>query len=340
MNPKISIIVPVYNVEKFLPQCIDSVLAQTYQDFEVILVDDGSPDGSPAICEEYAKKDARVHVLHQKNAGVSTARNNGISAANGEWVTFIDSDDWVAPNYLANFGLDDIDGIDLIMQGIVYYDHRDGHFFKPWHFSSGTYMEKDFVKVFADNDLLSFGFPYCKAIRRRFMIENNMKFDQRLAYHEDHIFVLELYQHCHSVRLIDATDYKYRCYHTGTSLSSRRHAWEKMNIAGDEMLKRVEAMVGKFHTKGSAASKKILTASYKNKMIAAESVVLSNLSYSERSKLFHTIIKKSQLVQCYFPVARRPRLTAFLYTNCPFMIVNLYHHLIQYARSLKNISKQ
>lgn len=99
INPTISVIVPVYKVERFLPQCVDSILAQTLSDIEVILVDDGSPDRCPAICDEYALKDRRVQVIHQKNGGLSAARNAGIERANGEYLCFIDSDDWISPEY-------------------------------------------------------------------------------------------------------------------------------------------------------------------------------------------------------------------------------------------------
>lgn len=96
----VSIVIPVYNVEKYLRQCVDSVLAQTYRDWELILVDDGSPDSCPQICDEYASKDTRIKVIHQKNQGVSCARNIGIAAAIGEYLCFIDSDDEVHCDYL------------------------------------------------------------------------------------------------------------------------------------------------------------------------------------------------------------------------------------------------
>ena len=88
----VSIIVPVYNTEKFLHRCIDSILAQTYTDFELLLIDDGSKDSSGTICDEYAAQDARVRVFHKENGGVSSARNLGLDNARGEWVTFVDSD--------------------------------------------------------------------------------------------------------------------------------------------------------------------------------------------------------------------------------------------------------
>ena len=99
METAISVIVPIYRVEKYLPACIDSILNQTFTDFELILVDDGSPDRCPEICDETAKRDARVRVIHQANAGLSAARNAGIEIAHGEWLGFVDSDDYIAPQF-------------------------------------------------------------------------------------------------------------------------------------------------------------------------------------------------------------------------------------------------
>lgn len=99
METAISVIVPIYRVEKYLPACIDSILNQTFTDFELILVDDGSPDRCPEICDETAKQDARVRVIHQANAGLSAARNAGIEIAHGEWLGFVDSDDYIAPQF-------------------------------------------------------------------------------------------------------------------------------------------------------------------------------------------------------------------------------------------------
>lgn len=100
MNPEISIIVPVYNVEEYLSRCIDSILSQTFSDFELILVDDGSTDGSGKICDEYVKQDERVVVIHKENGGQSSARNSGLKKLNGKYISFIDSDDWISSDYL------------------------------------------------------------------------------------------------------------------------------------------------------------------------------------------------------------------------------------------------
>ena len=96
-KPLISVVVPVYNVEKYLPKCLDSLLAQSWQELEIIVVDDGSPDNSWDIMQEYARRDSRVRPIRQKNGGLSAARNAGVEAARGEWIGFLDSDDYVAP---------------------------------------------------------------------------------------------------------------------------------------------------------------------------------------------------------------------------------------------------
>ncbi|MBQ8782819.1 MAG: glycosyltransferase family 2 protein [Clostridia bacterium] len=100
MNPLISVIVPVYNVEKYIDRCVTSIVEQTYENLEIILVDDGSPDNSGALCDEWAKKDSRIKVFHKENGGLSDARNAGTKLATGEYITYIDSDDYILPEYV------------------------------------------------------------------------------------------------------------------------------------------------------------------------------------------------------------------------------------------------
>lgn len=112
---KISVIVPVYNVEGYLAECIDSILGQTFEGFELILVDDGATDGSGAICDSYAAKDSRIRILHKENGGLSSARNAGIEIASGEYIAFIDSDDVVHPDYLKDMvAIAEKEGADLV----------------------------------------------------------------------------------------------------------------------------------------------------------------------------------------------------------------------------------
>ena len=114
-DPKISVIIPVYNAESTLRRCVDSVLAQTFTDFECLLINDGSKDRSGEICDEYAAGDSRIRVFHKENGGVSSARNLGLDNATGEWIAFVDSDDWVGEKYLESFS-EYLDA-DLIISG-------------------------------------------------------------------------------------------------------------------------------------------------------------------------------------------------------------------------------
>ena len=120
----ISIIIPVYNSEKYLIECLDSVLLQTYKNFEALLINDGSTDNSGEICDNFAVKDSRFKVFHKKNGGVSSARNFGIKEAKGEWICFVDSDDFVSDLFLANIFNNDLYFIDFIFTNAYFYNSK------------------------------------------------------------------------------------------------------------------------------------------------------------------------------------------------------------------------
>ena len=143
----LTIIVPVYNVEKYLKKCIDSILEQTYTDFELLLIDDGSTDTSPKICDEYAKKDKRVKVIHQKNSGLSGARNKGIENSNGKYLLFIDSDDYIDLDYFEKLMTVATEEVDIVISGKYYEDSnynllkKTGEI-KPGYISKEETLEK------------------------------------------------------------------------------------------------------------------------------------------------------------------------------------------------------
>jgi glycosyltransferase involved in cell wall biosynthesis len=121
----ISVIIPIYNVAQYLSQCIDSVLAQTYKDLEIILVDDGSTDDCPGMCDDYQKKDTRIRVIHKQNGGLSDARNAGMRIATGEWTLFVDSDDWLDREAITKLYRFAIDNDCDVVQGNMYYVYDD-----------------------------------------------------------------------------------------------------------------------------------------------------------------------------------------------------------------------
>ena len=138
MMPYISVIVPVYNAESTLKKCIDSILVQDFTDFEVILIDDGSQDESLQICEDFAKKDNRVIVVHKENGGVSSARNYGLEIAKGKWVTFIDSDDYVDDELLekVNDAIEKNAGVDVVGYNLVDVDESGNIMYSPFALST------------------------------------------------------------------------------------------------------------------------------------------------------------------------------------------------------------
>jgi len=188
--PQFSIIVPVYNVEQYLKTCVDSILEQTYNDFELILVDDGSPDNCSAICDEYAKIDSRVHVIHQENRGLSAARNAGLDAAVGKFVCFVDSDDSVKNNLLETV-MPYLDG----EAELVVFNHErvypTGEVKLCFH-KLGSYTLSGYDRVsFFTNTLLPYkiGWEAWNRIFRRDIIEN-----YRLRFADNsHIFAEDMY---------------------------------------------------------------------------------------------------------------------------------------------------
>lgn len=149
-TPELSIIVPIYKVEKYLDECIQSILHQTFTDFELILVDDGSPDACPQMCDAAAEQDSRVRVIHQKNGGLSAARNTGIEAARGNWLGFVDSDDFVAPDMYEKLYHAAVNaGADCAMCSVQLI-HEDGSrmdTLQHWKVYGGGYTGEDILKT-------------------------------------------------------------------------------------------------------------------------------------------------------------------------------------------------
>ncbi|MBA4317079.1 MAG: hypothetical protein C0412_01630 [Flavobacterium sp.] len=206
-KPKISIVVPIYKSEPYLAKCVDSILGQTYPNFEVILVDDGSPDGSGKICDTYALKDSRIRVFHKANGGVSRARNFGIDNATGDYVAFIDSDDFVEEDYLDGFFQCEVDS-DLFVQGYRQIDMVH---------NTSAYLAFEMDGMFEDisepyfwaekNGVICS--PYVKLFKRQILNSRNIRFDNQLTNGEDLLFVLNYMLHIKNVCLSRKHSYNY-----------------------------------------------------------------------------------------------------------------------------------
>ena len=184
--PKVSIIVPVYKVEKFLRRCIDSILAQTFTDFELLLVDDGSPDNSGKICDEYARNDSRIRVFHKENGGVSSARNFGIDNAKGLWTCFVDSDDyWCSENFLSMFDKID-DKIDIVHFGYT-LETKSKKLIRTSEFISERYV--DTVPFFHKGIFSSCSWSYFFSTEH--LHKFKIRFNETVKYSEDREFIIK-----------------------------------------------------------------------------------------------------------------------------------------------------
>lgn len=219
MRPRVSIIVPMYGVEQYVEKCIKSLLNQTLQEIEIILVDDGSPDRSGEIADEYAQKDSRIKVVHQKNAGLGPARNSGVQVATGEYIGFVDSDDWV--NYEMFGSLYEMaikNNADIVVSG--HCDVTSGVVTKiKRHPLAGQTLDSSemimeirknlYGHKLNDNVVEVFPMSVCMSIyRREFILKYKLEFQEILS--EDIIFNLSAYKYAKIMTFTGDTDYCYR----------------------------------------------------------------------------------------------------------------------------------
>ena len=207
MNPLISIIVPVYNAESTISRCVNSILKQTFSNWELLLIDDGSTDRSYEICDEYATKDKRIEAFHKKNGGVSSARNVGLDKAKGEWITFCDSDDEILNNTFALYDriIKEHNEIDLISCGYIIY------------YKSGSFKNISCKKYIISKDkkanLLNceensyYGFLWDKCFRAS--IAKKYRFDETISYCEDHLYTYQYLLQCQYTYFSPDVVYKY-----------------------------------------------------------------------------------------------------------------------------------
>lgn len=235
--PLISIIVPIYNSEKTLNRCVDSILQQTFTDWELLLIDDGSKDSSGDICDEYARKDPRIKVFHKENGGVSSARNLGLDNAIGKWITFVDSDDLLTKNALC------IDWATLHEDFILfpfYFCYRNN---KSDMYALDSVGKIDNLKLFYEKELghLSFRNPWSKLFKKELIAD--LRFDEKIKCGEDTLFVLSYLKKINICNVLDKPFYVYnqdtKCFFEKYSqsienaiyaLSAIYFAYERLNI--------------------------------------------------------------------------------------------------------------
>ena len=210
MKGLVSIIIPIYNTEKYIRECLDSAINQTYNNIEIILINDGSTDNSQNICEEYTQKYKNIKLFNIRNHGVSYSRNFGIDKSDGEYIVFVDSDDYIENKMIEELinVKDEKDGELLIYNYSKVYGTTDK---KTYEISNATLNKEEFLEKFFEyyNKLIVHS-PCNKLYKSKIIKENNIKFNTSLTIGEDLIFNLEYFKHCDTFRIVNEYYYHYR----------------------------------------------------------------------------------------------------------------------------------
>ncbi|MBE5916738.1 MAG: glycosyltransferase [Pseudobutyrivibrio ruminis] len=213
----ISIIVPIYNVSKYLDKCVESILNQNYKNIELILVDDGSTDGSKKKCDDWAQKDTRVVVIHKENGGSADSRNVGMEAAKGDYIGFVDSDDWIAPEMYEKL-MDAIQERNLDMSVCFFKAVSDENYeFNNTEYPTTEYTGRDFANLIIAEKKPRISYAIWKCLYKREVIKD-IKFYKGVHYNEDAVFLIESLWNAKKMAFIDAPMYYYRVH--GSSISN------------------------------------------------------------------------------------------------------------------------
>lgn len=207
----ISIIVPIYNKEKYISKCLDSILQQDYYNFEIIIIDDGSTDNSSHIVKDYCSKNKNIKYYFQTNQGVSAARNKGLDLVSGEYIIFIDADDYISKKFISNLVLKKSINDDIVIAGLSKYFYNNIFLEKIFPSEEKILSQKDFFKNFfvEQNKNGIYGFVCSKLIKSSIIKENNLRFNQDLVLGEDLEFFMRYYSFCKQIHLIKECDYFY-----------------------------------------------------------------------------------------------------------------------------------
>lgn len=202
LDPLITIIIPVYNTYVYLKRCVESVCKQTYHNLEIILIDDGSTDGSQQLCDLLQEKDDRIAVLHNKNRGVSAARNLGLDSSHGEYVIFVDSDDWIEKETVANALItQQTTGADMIVWGYYadFLDDQHTVFRSNKYIADGMCQVDNFKILLQENALGLMGYVWNKLYKRDLLIKSNARFREKISLYEDILFNSIVCKECNSI---------------------------------------------------------------------------------------------------------------------------------------------
>ena len=217
-EPLVSVVVPVYRVEPYIQVCLDSIIGQTYRNLEIILIDDGSPDRCGAICDEYAMRDSRIKVIHKGNGGVSAARNLGLKYATGDWVTFVDADDWIDPEHIRQLVEPTQNTqVDCVICGYI-QEYPNNVFIR--HIDLGMPLTGEQAIFYMLQPDLYQGFLWNKLFRKNVIDHAELQLDETLSYLEDLAFCAGFFNQSQQICCIQSDSYHYRQRHDSAVYSS------------------------------------------------------------------------------------------------------------------------
>lgn len=258
-TPLFSIVVPVYNAGDYLSRCIESLLAQNFTDFEVLLIDDGSTDCSPRICDDYAAQHPHIRVLHQSNAGVSAARNAGIDLATGQWVCFVDSDDYADENFLAAFAAQGCLEADCLnLQGWKTVSNSSGEALRVYRFPDLLIDRQNIVRQVATYRFFDNNTPWAKLFNREVLNRHRIRFRTELPVREDIVFVYTYRLYISKIKLIDASAYCYRQAENRVTLSHKTiHPYRVFLLLREELPPLIKKVLQKFNILNTGYARQI-----------------------------------------------------------------------------------
>lgn len=243
---KISVIIPIYNAESFLNECLVSIQEQTFSDYEAWLIDDGSTDNSGTICDNFAANNKLFHVIHKKNGGVSSARNAGLEKVNGEWICFIDADDTVEKEYLSTlYQFANMQKDILIIQGFKTFLPDNTYIDK--RFTNQLYNSSEVYKTFQDLNINRCGYPFGKLYNAEIIRHHHLRFVESIHYAEDVMFMLTYLTHCSAIQTVEGMNYNYYIRKNIQSLSKRIFVFESEYACYQLYLKRIGELKQRFN---------------------------------------------------------------------------------------------
>lgn len=250
--PLVSIIIPVYNAEKYLKRCIDSIQSQTVIDYECILIDDGSTDNSGRILDNYAKSDQRLKVLHKENGGVSSARNLGLEIANGDYIVFVDADDYISKTYLQNLLYGISNGSDLSVSSCIKCNGYGDNIKEAYN--ETTLSPNDYYRLFTDFDFAWRTSPWGKMYKKSIIEKWHLRFDNLLNYGEDLYFLYSYILNSDKIQTTSYTDYYY-FYNNSNSLTKKTYSLSVELYTYNQISSLFSKLIAEFHFKDLAITR-------------------------------------------------------------------------------------